>query len=326
MSERPETGDQHDGGTAEQRAEQPAEQASSEPGTAGREAGHSTAEQAPGSATSESAADPTTSEAARPESVTSESTTGESATAESTAPAPATTESAPAGQAEEPATAGSDSDPEKAAAFGTPNSAEPGSNQTNSPATGSAPGAGSGSSGARLPTGITTGLLVAAVGALVTALAAFLTWAAVEVTSRVGSIEGGGTRSTLGVQGERLGKATLILALAALALIVVLRAPSSRAWGWIALLVIGVLVIGLATLDLVAISDASQLRQRLAAIPGCSQAVQCTGERSVGVGVYLTLLGGLAVAVGALLHHGVFDRLRRRRTSSVPEPSPTAAT
>jgi hypothetical protein len=89
--------------------------------------------------------------------------------------------------------------------------------------------------------------------------------------------------------------------------------------------VAGILIIALAAIDLAAISDASDLRQKLAAVPGCSQAVQCTGNRTVGVGVYLTMLGGLAVAVGALLHHKVFDRLLKRPSATTAEPRPTTA-
>jgi hypothetical protein len=151
--------------------------------------------------------------------------------------------------------------------------------------------------------GLTPGLLTAAVGALVTFLAAFLTWATVEVTSRAGGpLVGGGTRSVIGLQGDRLGKATLVLAVASLVLVALLAAPASRRWGWIPLACAGGLIAVLAVLDLVSISDASDLRERLAQVPGCVQVVQCSGDRSAGVGVYLTILGGLAVLVGALLH------------------------
>jgi hypothetical protein len=162
---------------------------------------------------------------------------------------------------------------------------------------------------------VSPGALTAAIGGLLTFLAAFLTWASVEVTSRAGgpSLVGGGTRTVSGLEGDRLGKATLVLAIAALLLTALLMAPSTRSWTWIALAVAGGLIIALALIDLAAISDASDLRERLASIPGCSQVVQCTGDRSAGIGVYLTILGGLAVLVGALLHHGVFERLLRRR-------------
>jgi hypothetical protein len=295
VSERPESGDQHDGETAELRPE-------------------STPSESPPSESPSS--EPTSSESQSPGSQSAESTPGETTSAEHP-PSGETTEQPAAEQAAEPTTTTPEQDPDQAAAFGTPTSG-------GDRATGDAAATGTaGAAGARLPPGITTGLLVAAVGALVTVLAAFLTWASVEVTSRVGSVEGGGTRSLLGVQGGRLGKETLVLALAALALVLVMRAPSSRSWGWIALLVAGVLVVALASLDLAFISDASDLRRRLAAVPGCSQAVQCTGDRSAGVGVYLTILGGLAIAVGALLHHGIFDRLRKGRTPSDGKPSPT---
>jgi hypothetical protein len=163
------------------------------------------------------------------------------------------------------------------------------------------------------PPGVTPGLLTVAVGGLLTFLAAFLTWASVEVTSRAGGpLVGGGTRSVSGLEGDRLGKATLVIAIAALVLAALLLLPTSRVWGWIVLLVAGGLIVVLALLDLIAISDATDLRQRLADVPGCSQGVQCTGERSAGIGVYLTVLGGLVIMVGALLHAGLIGRLSQR--------------
>jgi hypothetical protein len=95
-------------------------------------------------------------------------------------------------------------------------------------------------------------------------------------------------------------------------LVVLLAAPASRRWGWIPLATAGALIVLLAVLDLVSISDASDLRERLARVPGCAQVVQCTGDRSAGIGVYLTILGGLLVLIGALLHAGAFERARRR--------------
>jgi hypothetical protein len=165
-----------------------------------------------------------------------------------------------------------------------------------------------------LPEGVTPGLLTAAVGALLTFLAAFLTWATVEVTSRAGGpIVGGGTRSVSGLEGDRLGKATLVLAIAAVLLIVLLLAPASRRWGWWVLLACGLLVIAFAVIDLVSISDSSDLRRRLASIPGCNGPIQCTGDRTAGVGVWLTIAGGVLICVGALLHAGTLDRMVRRR-------------
>jgi hypothetical protein len=164
-----------------------------------------------------------------------------------------------------------------------------------------------------LPDRVTPGLITVAVGGLIVFLAAFLTWASVEVTSRIGGpLVGGGTRSVSGLEGDRLGKATLILAIAVLLLVVLLTTPAARSAGWIALAVAGGLIVLLALLDLIAISDASDLRERLADVPGCSQGIQCTGERTVGIGVYLTILGGLVVVVGALLHAGVLGRLQER--------------
>jgi hypothetical protein len=173
----------------------------------------------------------------------------------------------------------------------------------------------------RLPPTATPGLLTAAVGGLLTFLAAFLTWATVEVTSRAGGpLVGGGTRSVSGLEGDRLGKATLVIAIAALVLVALLMSPASRSWGWAALFVAGALILVLGLLDLIAIVDASDLRQRLADVPGCTTRVQCTGDRSAGVGVYLTLLGGVVIMVGALLHAGVLtripERLRHRRSTT----------
>jgi hypothetical protein len=169
----------------------------------------------------------------------------------------------------------------------------------------------------------TPGLLVASVGALLTFLAAFLVWATVEVFSSVGGPAiGGGSRSVSGLEGDRLGKATLVVAIAALLLIGLLLAPASRRWGWAVLLVCGVLIAGLALLDLVSISDASDLRQRLAQVPGCGGSVQCSGDRRAGIGVWLTIAGGAVIVLGAAMHGGLFApltrRLHRTRTTSTP--------
>jgi hypothetical protein len=199
--------------------------------------------------------------------------------------------------------------------------ANPFGSPTSKPDAAQRPSAASGFGAPPAPTRATPGLLVAAVGALITFLAAFLTWASVEVSSRVGGpIVGGGTRSVSGLEGDRLGKATLVVAIAALLLIGLLLAPASRRWGWIALAVAGGLILVLALLDLVSIADASDLRSRLAQVPGCSAAVQCTGDRSAGIGIYLTLLGGLLVGVGAFLHAGMFTKLVSRlpRRSATP--------
>lgn len=174
----------------------------------------------------------------------------------------------------------------------------------------------------RLPERVTTGLLTVAVGGLLTFLAAFLTWATVELTSRAGGpLVGGGTRSVSGLEGDRLGKATIVIAVAVLLLVVLLVTPAARRAGWIALAIAGALIIGFALIDLLQISDSSDLRERLAQVPGCSQGIQCTGERSAGIGVYLTLLGGLIVLIGALLHAGVLARLQERmRTKRSSQP------
>jgi hypothetical protein len=174
---------------------------------------------------------------------------------------------------------------------------------------------------------MTPGLLTSAIGALLTFLAAFLTWATVELTSRAGGpLVGGGTRSVIGLQGDRLGKATLVLAIAALLLVALLAAPASRPWGWIPLATAGALIVVLAVVDLISISDASDLRHRLAAVPGCQQVVQCSGDRSAGIGVYLTILGGLAVLAGALLHAGLLDRALRRGRRTPTSAATTPAT
>jgi hypothetical protein len=163
------------------------------------------------------------------------------------------------------------------------------------------------------------------VGALLTFLAAFLTWATVEVTSRAGGpIVGGGTRSVSGLEGDRLGKATLVIGLAALVLCALLLAPATRSWGWIALLVCGALIVLLAVLDLASISDDTDLKQRLAEVPGCGGTVRCEGERTAGVGVWLTIVGGLLIMLGAALHARLLDPLLRR-LSRLRRPTATSS-
>ncbi len=170
-----------------------------------------------------------------------------------------------------------------------------------------------GGAAARLPGGITPGMLVAAIGALVTFLAAFLTWATADFTSRVANLPPGGViDSASGLTGNRLGKATLVLAIAVLILLALMRLPATSAKAWIVVAAGGGLIVLIAVLDLFAIINDSDLPDRLASVQGCGAVVQCTAERSAGVGVYLTIVGGLVVVVGALLHGGVFDRLQAR--------------
>lgn len=150
--------------------------------------------------------------------------------------------------------------------------------------------------------GFGPGQLLALAGAVLTFLAAFLTWATSDARSTVGSIVGGGTIRRSGLQGGHLGTATLVLSLLAMALVALLARPALRRWGWIALAAAGALTALLAVLDAIASSDKGDLNRQVQAI--CApRRVVCTTHVSTGPGVWLTLLGGLAILTGAILHH-----------------------
>jgi hypothetical protein len=131
--------------------------------------------------------------------------------------------------------------------------------------------------------------------------------------SRVGNLPPGGVvDSASGLTGNRLGKATLVLAIALLILLALMRLPATNARAWVVLAAGGGLIALVALLDLFAIVNDSDLPERLSAVQGCGAVVQCTAERSAGIGVYLTILGGLIVVLGALMHAGVLGRLQER--------------
>ncbi len=150
--------------------------------------------------------------------------------------------------------------------------------------------------------GFGPGQLLALAGAVLTFLAAFLTWATSDARSTVGSIAGGGTIRRSGLQGGHLGTATLVLSLLAMALVALLARPALRRWGWIAVATAGALTALLAVLDAIASSDKGDLNRQVQAI--CApRRVVCTTHVSTGPGVWLTLLGALAILTGAILHH-----------------------
>ncbi len=166
--------------------------------------------------------------------------------------------------------------------------------------------------------GFGPGQLLALAGAVLTFLAAFLTWATSDARSTVGSIVGGGTIRRSGLQGGHLGTATLVLSLLAMALVALLARPALRRWGWIALAAAGALTALLAVLDAIASSDKGDLNRQVQAI--CApRRVVCTTHVSTGSGVWLTLLGGLAILTGAILHH-------RERRGPGPASPPDAGT
>ncbi len=166
--------------------------------------------------------------------------------------------------------------------------------------------------------GFGPGQLLALAGAVLTFLAAFLTWATSDARSTVGSIVGGGTIRRSGLQGGHLGTATLVLSLLAMALVALLARPALRRWGWIALAAAGALTALLAVLDAIASSDKGDLNRQVQAI--CApRRVVCTTHVSTGPGVWLTLLGGLAILTGAILHH-------RERRGPGPASPPDAGT
>jgi hypothetical protein len=143
------------------------------------------------------------------------------------------------------------------------------------------------------------GLLASIIGAVLVFVSSFLTWASVNAKSSVAGKVSGASVDYLGVSSHRLGFATLVLSIAALALCAVMLLPATKPWAWKVLIGTGALVALLAIIELI------QIPQTLHANTSTctAQGVTCTLHRSIGPGVWFTLIAGILVAAGAYVHH-----------------------
>jgi hypothetical protein len=146
---------------------------------------------------------------------------------------------------------------------------------------------------------LTLGLLASVIGAVLVFVSAFLTWSTTNSRSSAGRLVSGATTDTLGIDGHRLGGATLVLSIASLALIAVMLLPATKSYAWKMLIGAGALIALLALIELFQIPATLH-----PVVKGCNvNGVTCKFSRSIGPGVWFTLIAGILVAVGAYVHH-----------------------
>jgi hypothetical protein len=145
---------------------------------------------------------------------------------------------------------------------------------------------------------LTLGLLAAVIGAVLVFISSFLTWASVDARSSAGGKVAGGVTDFLGVSGGRFGTATLICALAALVVVAVMLLPATKPWAWQVLLGCGALTVLFALIDLIQIPTDLHPAGFV-----CPAGVTCSFHRSIGPGVWFTLVTGLLVMAGAYVHY-----------------------
>ena len=145
---------------------------------------------------------------------------------------------------------------------------------------------------------LTFGLLASVIGAVLVFISAFLNWSSTTSKSSAGKLVSGATTDTLGIDGSRLGGATLVLSIAALALIAVMLLPATKTYAWKALIGTGALIALLALLELFQIPGTLHPTKF-----SCPTGVTCSFRRSIGPGVWFTLIAGLLVCAGAYVHH-----------------------
>jgi hypothetical protein len=165
---------------------------------------------------------------------------------------------------------------------------------------------------------LTPGLLAAVIGAVLVFISAFLTWSTVDARSEAGGKIAGAVTDSIGLSGGRLGTATLVLAIAALAMVGVMLLPSTKPWAWQALLGFGLLSAFFALIDLISIPRTLRPENFT-----CPDGVTCTFHRTLGPGVWFTLVASLVIVAGAYVHHirpvpfrspGAPSRQRRPKT------------
>ena len=169
---------------------------------------------------------------------------------------------------------------------------------------------------------LTLGLLASVIGAVLVFVSAFLTWSSTHSKSAAGKLVSGATTDTLGIDSHRLGSATLVLSIAALALIMVMLLPATKPYAWKILTGAGVLIAVLALVELFQIPATLH-----PVVKGCGvDGVTCTFTRSTGPGVWFTLVAGVLVTVGAYAHHLRPVGLRPTVGAATSKPLPAEAT
>ncbi|HEX4019403.1 MAG TPA: hypothetical protein VHX15_21900 [Frankiaceae bacterium] len=145
---------------------------------------------------------------------------------------------------------------------------------------------------------LTLGLLASVIGAVLVFVSAFLTWSTVDARSQAGDKLAGAVTDSIGIAGGRLGTATLVLSLAALAVVAVMLLPATKPWAWRLLLGAGALSAALALYDLISIPKTLRPDNFT-----CPAGISCTFHRTLGPGVWFTLIASLLIVAGAYVHH-----------------------
>jgi hypothetical protein len=146
---------------------------------------------------------------------------------------------------------------------------------------------------------LTLGLLASVIGAVLVFVSAFLTWSTVNARSSAGAkTSSGAVTDSIGIADGRLGLETLVLSLASLALVAVMLMPATKPWAWKVLIGTGALTVLLALIELVSIPRTLRPDNFT-----CPSGVSCSFHRTVGPGVWFTLVTGLVVIAGAYVHH-----------------------
>jgi hypothetical protein len=145
---------------------------------------------------------------------------------------------------------------------------------------------------------LTLGLLATVIGAVLVFISAFLTWSTVDARSQAGGKIAGAVTDSIGISGGRLGTVTLVLAIASLAMVGVMLLPSTKPWAWQVLIGFGALSAFFALIDLISIPRTLRPDNFT-----CPAGVSCTFHRSIGPGVWFTLVASLLIVAGAYIHH-----------------------
>ena len=145
---------------------------------------------------------------------------------------------------------------------------------------------------------LTLGLVASVIGAVLVFISAFLTWSTVDARSQAGGKLAGAVTDSIGISGGRLGTETLVLALAALAVVGVMLLPATKAWAWQVLLGAGLLSVFFTLVDLISIPKTLRPDNFT-----CPAGVTCTFHRTIGPGVWFTLVASLLIVAGAYIHH-----------------------
>jgi hypothetical protein len=147
---------------------------------------------------------------------------------------------------------------------------------------------------------LTLGLLACVIGAVLVFVSAFLNWSSTTSKGTAPGARGatGATTDTLGIDGSRLGTATLVLSIAAIALVGVMLLPATKPYAWKILIGTGVLIALLAIVELFQIPGTLHPKNFT-----CPTGLTCSFHRSIGPGVWFTLAAGLLVAAGSYVHH-----------------------